>query len=440
MSKKNKILIGALTCFAIMVIVILAYTAFYFYKQSQVQILDENHFFVEVEQDDTIEKMAEKWIKGCIEQYMVKYVPYKLSITDYEIINITRRDEDYVQVEFNLKTKAKNSENLANLFIATTDGNRSIECQLVLKPEVIENLNLSKKICFVTYMVRPATYDVMIYNQSGQANYDQEYHSFINRKKYEDANKECTYKIEDGKLYLTYDYSNTWIEVPQDIYNDILDEDEYKLEDQLYSINKNITYLSGKNNIYITTDQAQNFQKINFNEQGDIKFLYVPSATEMYVVVGADYAMGRYAPIVYLTENSGNSWNIINDYNNLGWLSYGSFFTALNENAIFLIDPKGDGSYANVMVSYDTMRTFEDLVLPDGTFKNEVDNGVLNFKDIYDTPEEVENYNGKYKLIVGQGSDGDYNGNDKALYESSDGGRTWYFVEEFTPEPEAWEG
>lgn len=440
MSKKNKILIGALVFFVIIVIVILAYTTFYFYKQSQVKIQDENHFFVEVEQDDTVEKMTEKWIKGYIEQYMVKYVPYKLSITDYEITSITKRDEDYVQVEFNLKTKAKNPKSLASMFIATTDGNRSIECQLVLKPEVIENLNLSENICFVTYMVRPATYDVMIYNQSGQADYDQEYYNFMNRKKYEDANKECTYKIEDGKLYFTYDYSNTWIEVPQDIYNDILDDGDYKLDDQLYSINKDITYISGKNNIYITTDEAKNFQKINFNEQGDIKFVYAPSDSEIYVVVGADYAMGRYAPIIYLTEDGGESWNSINDYNNLGWLSYGSFFNVLNKNAIFLIDPNADGSYANIMVSDDTMRTFENLVLPDGTFKNDADNGVLNFKDIYDTPEEVENDNGTYKLIVGQGSDGDYNGNDKVLYESNDDGKTWYFVEEFKPEPEVWEG
>ncbi len=33
-------------------------------------------------------------------------------------------------------------------------------------------------------------------------------------------------------------------------------------------------------------------------------------------------------------------------------------------------------------------------------------------------------------MLVGQGTDGDYNGNSKALYQSKDKGKTWEYVEE----------
>ena len=33
-------------------------------------------------------------------------------------------------------------------------------------------------------------------------------------------------------------------------------------------------------------------------------------------------------------------------------------------------------------------------------------------------------------MLVGQGADGDYNGNSDALYESRDNGVTWEFIKE----------
>lgn len=40
--------------------------------------------------------------------------------------------------------------------------------------------------------------------------------------------------------------------------------------------------------------------------------------------------------------------------------------------------------------------------------------------------KEGENLN----ILVGQGSDGDYNGGIKALYKSKDQGKTWEYVKE----------
>ncbi|MDU6792288.1 MAG: hypothetical protein E6427_06190 [Anaerococcus sp.] len=38
--------------------------------------------------------------------------------------------------------------------------------------------------------------------------------------------------------------------------------------------------------------------------------------------------------------------------------------------------------------------------------------------------------NGVLNVLVGQGSDGDYNGNSSALYQSKDNGITWEYIEE----------
>ena len=35
-----------------------------------------------------------------------------------------------------------------------------------------------------------------------------------------------------------------------------------------------------------------------------------------------------------------------------------------------------------------------------------------------------------FNMLVGQGADGDYNGDSSALYQSKDNGETWEFVEE----------
>lgn len=37
---------------------------------------------------------------------------------------------------------------------------------------------------------------------------------------------------------------------------------------------------------------------------------------------------------------------------------------------------------------------------------------------------------GVLNILVGQGSDGDYNGNSSELYQSEDKGQTWKFIKE----------
>lgn len=48
----------------------------------------------------------------------------------------------------------------------------------------------------------------------------------------------------------------------------------------------------------------------------------------------------------------------------------------------------------------------------------------------FDYPSMPYEKDGVFNMLVGQGTDGDYNGDSSALYQSKDNGETWEFVEE----------
>ena len=50
----------------------------------------------------------------------------------------------------------------------------------------------------------------------------------------------------------------------------------------------------------------------------------------------------------------------------------------------------------------------------------------------FDLPGMPYEENGSLNVLVGQGTDGDYNGGCKALYQSNDNGSTWKYVKEET--------
>ena len=110
-----------------------------------------------------------------------------------------------------------------------------------------------------------------------------------------------------------------------------------------------------------------------------------------------------------------------------------------DENVGFLVNPVSAGEKAILYKTTDGMKTFSEVQIPAQTLEDTTLN--LNWQDVYDTPEmPYINENNELILVVGQGSDGDYNGGTKAAYKSNDMGDTWTFIEEYIPEPEEWEG
>jgi len=419
---------------------VLSYFVFYLTKQNETVIIPENNFYVKVKEDKNLDKLAMKWVKEYVEQYMQKYVKndIRLKNLNFDSIEILDSEEKDIQVNFNVETTSKNI-NYFHDWGALDD--KILSCQWVLKLETIENYNLSNELCFVTRRIRPAAYGLEQYNKSGESDRDQEYYQFMNKKKYQDLNKECTYKIENSSLYFTYDYSKTWQKFEVNEFEGLLGNNEYKLYDGLYQISPNLTYVYFNNKIAISNDKCKTFSIVNCGSNlGDITYIYFVDVNTGYMVVSEDYAMGSYAPAIYKTTNSGVNWNKINDYNNIGSLKKGSSFITFNENLTYIINPSADGGSSSIKVSYDSFKTFNTLVLPSGTFKGNLDQDNSKWLEIYDTPEIPKLKDGVLTLVVGQGTDGDYEGGSKAAYISNDMGKTWKFIEEFMPAPEPWEG
>ncbi|CEN78245.1 hypothetical protein [Paraclostridium sordellii] len=98
----------------------------------------------------------------------------------------------------------------------------------------------------------------------------------------------------------------------------------------------------------------------------------------------------------------------------------------IDENVGFIGATRNGGSEGKLYRTENGGKSFERL-----TFENKsvtLENGVV-IKP-FDFPNVPYENDGKLHLKVGQGADGDYNGNSSLLYVSRDKGKTWDYVKE----------
>ncbi|SHH95502.1 hypothetical protein SAMN02745196_02055 [Clostridium collagenovorans DSM 3089] len=137
-------------------------------------------------------------------------------------------------------------------------------------------------------------------------------------------------------------------------------------------------------------------------------------------------ALGTAFYSFYNTEDGGNTWNIINEdpFNGDGGAAAGVKF--INEKLGFLALSGASGTSADLYVTRDGGLSFERAIYE--THEVKLDNG--ESIDVFDFPSMPYEKDGVLNMLVGQGSDGDYNGGISALYESKDEGKTWTYVKE----------
>lgn len=429
----------------IILILLIVFLGYILYKSSKVQIIPEDNFYVEVDEED-ISKTAISWVKQYVGQYMQKYVKYSKKVDNINIENakVLEAENKIVEVDFSVTTTKKNNE----FFVKENWGNYSdkkkLDCQWVLTLSYQENSNLGKEICFVSNRITPAAYQAGKYNLSGKADQDKEKLQYESKKYYEDKEKECTYKIENAEIYVTYDNSNSWKKVETGDMDFIDPNKRYKLPDNLYTISKDVTaIINADNNIIYSKDEGNTWEQKQYKGKGNPYYLQFVNDKEGYLVEIIDAALAgeRFIEILK-TEDGGESWNkISNGPGENGSIRDGAEFKMLDENLGFVVDISAGGESSTLYITQDGMRTFTKVDLPNGTFKGKLDNSSLQWSSVYDTPEMPYRGNdGELILVVGQGADGDYSGGIKAAYKSNDNGLTWEFVEEFEPAPKEWEG
>ncbi|AQS03358.1 WD40/YVTN/BNR-like repeat-containing protein [Clostridium beijerinckii] len=126
------------------------------------------------------------------------------------------------------------------------------------------------------------------------------------------------------------------------------------------------------------------------------------------------------------TIDGGNTWTIVNEDPFAGKTGVAAGISFLNDKLGFLCLSHSGGSNGELYRTEDGGVSYKKVSFPER--KVTLDNGEkYNPFDLPDMPYEQD---GILNVLIGQGSDGDYNGGCKALYESKDEGVTWQYVKE----------
>lgn len=145
-----------------------------------------------------------------------------------------------------------------------------------------------------------------------------------------------------------------------------------------------------------------------------------------YHLKQVDAAMGSFFYVLNHTYDGGNTWVTINSDPFSGNLGVVSGVVFINKDVGFIGLSKSGGSFAELYQTKDGGSSFEKVVLP--PIEVPLTNSRMQMP--FDFPEMPYQENGRLMLLVNQGQDNDYNGGSKALYQSTDNGDSWEFVEE----------
>ena len=126
------------------------------------------------------------------------------------------------------------------------------------------------------------------------------------------------------------------------------------------------------------------------------------------------------------TADGGATWKVINEDPFEGAIGVASGITFLNEKLGFLCLSHSGGSNGELYRTEDGGLSYKKVDFQ--SIKVTLNNG--ESYEPFDLPEMPYIKDGKSEILIGQGSDGDYNGGCKALYESKDEGNTWEYVKE----------
>lgn len=150
------------------------------------------------------------------------------------------------------------------------------------------------------------------------------------------------------------------------------------------------------------------------------------SSKNIYALGVAGAALGSRSYALYETNDGGKTWDIINNDPFNGRMGGATGITFIDNKLGFIALSHSGGSYGELYRTDDGGASYKEVSFPEVKVK-------LNEKETYNPfvlPGMPYREGNELKVLVGQGSNGDYNGVCKALYESKDEGKTWKYVKE----------
>lgn len=154
----------------------------------------------------------------------------------------------------------------------------------------------------------------------------------------------------------------------------------------------------------------------------------IDDGTVRYRMVVRDAALGSRMYSLLKSTDGGHTWQMSSSMPFGDTMGMDIDFTFLNENFGFATLAHNGGDKADLYVTEDGGDTYQ-LVIMEG-YTVSLDNGYTY--NPYDYPQMPYEEDGGLYVLCGQGADGDYAGGDAAglaLYQSTDGGHIFTFVE-----------
>lgn len=141
-----------------------------------------------------------------------------------------------------------------------------------------------------------------------------------------------------------------------------------------------------------------------------------------------DKAMSSYFYSLQKSNDSGKKWEIINEdpFNGASGEASGIYF--IDENIGFIGTSRNAGCEGELYRTEDGGKSFTKMEF-EGMQVKLGDGTLFNPFDFPTVPYEKD---GNLYLNLGQGADGDYNGNSSLLYVSKNKGKTWEYIKEVT--------
>lgn len=427
--KKNWIII---LCLAIILIGSIYYI-YYRYHQNKIIIQEPQGFSIEIKSDN-LTLVGVKWLDAYNKQFQQRYLPRNKKLVNYSIDDIYILEDNVIQVDFTVETKAVDDE--SSLFWDGILIDSKIKSQWVLWFDKENTIN-DTIVYTVTKLQRPAGYDLEKYQTSGEKEKDEYEQEYKNEILFED--RQYTYKIEDERCYVSYDGGNTWTLVPVDLETlvEVGDGNSYynQLQEGSYFITPEKTaFIYGgtmQSELLVTssTDKGVTWNTAKVSEQLNntrLKFISFPTGTVGYVIATNERTMSQERQIIYKTNDGGTSWQEMG-YGPSTWLLNSGGF--IDENIGFMSYPKIEGEETNFYRTKDGGKSFEPINLP--IYKEEWLGTVF---EPFIQPETPFIENDDLFVMVGQGPQGDFKGGTlMAKYKSEDMGITWEFIELVEP-------
>lgn len=193
------------------------------------------------------------------------------------------------------------------------------------------------------------------------------------------------------------------------------------IEPVRYCLVDDINSIASEERIDDFENKTESMQDKSVLEKVDVESFINEDEGYGLAVTGAAAGSRYYS--LYKTQNGGYTWEVINSDPFDGGSGGTTGISFINEYLGFIGLSHSAGEYGELYRTEDGGSTFALVEFPELQIEL-IDNNKYNPFDVPSMPYKLGD---KLCVLVGQGSDGDYNGNCDALYESSDNGETWVY-------------